>query len=185
MRARSPKKRKLPSACCWNVSWAVCVVVVPAQGIVAQHLASLIGGVRTDGQVMATSFHNDKNAKFGSTEQKALEVIRDVLSYDLVVDATASAAVLETLIREDVAGPTLVRCEMTDAGRIGYLEVVLPVGKVGRKRAGRRSGACGQEGVGSGAIPNAWRTEPARLSLLKTTKRPRKHRVFGDAVIPS
>jgi len=73
-----------------------------------------------------TIFHNDKNAKFGSTEQKALEVIRDVHSFDLVVDATASAAVLETLIREDVAGPTLVRCEMADAGRIGYLLVEGP-----------------------------------------------------------
>ena len=65
---------------------------------VAQHLASYIGGVRTDGQVFAEFFHNDKNAfrnRFLSFEAKPNQLTLDRL---IVVTTRASASASELVI---------------------------------------------------------------------------------------
>jgi len=70
---------------------------------------------------LETIFHKDKGKHFTSVEKKAHEVVGDVSNFDVVVDATASSSVMETLIQAEMAGPRLIRCEMTDQGSLGYL----------------------------------------------------------------
>jgi hypothetical protein len=71
-------------------------------------------------------FHKDKGKHFTSVEKKAHEVIGGVSNFDVVVDATASSSVMETLVRAEMAGTRLIRCEMTDQGSLGYLIVEGP-----------------------------------------------------------
>jgi C-terminal processing protease CtpA/Prc len=64
---------------------------------VARHLASLIGGARTDGQLLAEYFHNDKNA-FRNTEIR-FEAKEQALTLDrLVVITTRGTASASELI---------------------------------------------------------------------------------------
>jgi C-terminal processing protease CtpA/Prc len=65
---------------------------------VAQHLASLIGGVRTEGQVFAEYFHNDKNAS--RNEILRFEPKPNALTIERVVVVTtrASASASELVI---------------------------------------------------------------------------------------
>jgi hypothetical protein len=70
---------------------------------------------------LETIFHKDKDKRFTSVEKRVHEVVGDVSNFDVVVDATASSSVLETLLRAEMTGPRLIRCEMTDQGSLGYL----------------------------------------------------------------
>jgi len=70
---------------------------------------------------LETIFHKDQDKHFTAAEKKVHQVVGDVSNFDVVVDATASSAVVETLLRAELAGPRLIRCEMTDQGSLGYL----------------------------------------------------------------
>ena len=70
---------------------------------------------------LETIFHKDKDKHFTSVEGRAHELVGDVSHFDVFVDATASSSVLETLLRAEMAGPTIIRCEMADQGSLGYL----------------------------------------------------------------
>lgn len=70
---------------------------------------------------LETIFFADDTKEFTATAGSAYEVMDDVSSFDMVIDATASSSVLESLIRKDLSGPRLVRCEMADLGRLGCL----------------------------------------------------------------
>ncbi len=65
---------------------------------VAQHLASLIGGVRTDGQVFAEYFHNDKNGARNSVLRFEPKPNALTLERVVVVTTHASASASELLI---------------------------------------------------------------------------------------
>jgi C-terminal peptidase prc len=65
---------------------------------VAQHLVSLIGGLRTEGQVFAESFHNDRYATFNSVTR--FETIPNALALPrlVVITTRASASASELVI---------------------------------------------------------------------------------------
>lgn len=65
---------------------------------VAQHLASYIGGVRTDGQVFAEFFHNDKNAFRNRIIRFETKPQRLTLDRLIVVTTRASASASELVI---------------------------------------------------------------------------------------
>ena len=65
---------------------------------VAQHLASYIGGVRTDGQVFAEFFHNDKNTFRNRTLRFENKPQRLTLDRLIVVTTRASASASELVI---------------------------------------------------------------------------------------
>jgi len=70
---------------------------------------------------LETIFHKDRDKHFTSVEKRVHEVIGDVSNFDVIVDATASSSVMETLVRAEMGGPRVIRCEMTDQGSLGYL----------------------------------------------------------------
>ncbi len=70
---------------------------------------------------LETVFHKDAAKHFTAVQGKAHQVIDDVSKFDVVLDATASSSVMETLVRAELIGPRLIRCEMTDQGALGYL----------------------------------------------------------------
>jgi C-terminal peptidase prc len=65
---------------------------------VAQHLASYIGGARTDGQVFAEYFHNDKNAFRNRIIRFVNKVQRLTLNRLIVVTTSSSASASELVI---------------------------------------------------------------------------------------
>ena len=65
---------------------------------VAQHLASLIGGVRTDGQVFAEYFHNDKNASRNRVTRFEPKLNALNLQRLVVITTGASASASELVI---------------------------------------------------------------------------------------
>jgi carboxyl-terminal processing protease len=65
---------------------------------VAQHLASLIGGVRTDGQVFAEYFHNDKNAPLNRVTRFEGKPNALGLERLVVITTRASASASELVI---------------------------------------------------------------------------------------
>jgi C-terminal processing protease CtpA/Prc len=65
---------------------------------VAQHLASYIGGIRTDGQVFAEYFHNDKNAFRNRILQFEPKPGRLTLDRLIVVTTRGSASASELVI---------------------------------------------------------------------------------------
>ena len=66
-------------------------------------------------------FYHDSTKNYESIEKNALEaVLATDRKFDLIIDATASASVLEGLIHADIPYSRLARCEMADAGAVGY-----------------------------------------------------------------
>jgi C-terminal processing protease CtpA/Prc len=65
---------------------------------VAQHMAGYIGGVRTDGQVFAEFFHNDRNAFRNHVLRFELKPNRLTLERLIVVTTKASASASELVI---------------------------------------------------------------------------------------
>ena len=65
---------------------------------VAQHLASLIGGTRTDGQVFTEYFHNDRNAAWNTVTRFTLPSAALTLDRLIVVTTRASASASELII---------------------------------------------------------------------------------------
>lgn len=65
---------------------------------VARHLASLIGGVQSEGQVFAESFHNDRYASFNQTTRFEAAANALTLSRLVVVTTRASASASELVI---------------------------------------------------------------------------------------
>lgn len=65
---------------------------------VAQHLASLIGGVRTDGQVLSTYFHNDKNAFRNTVLRFQPKLNALALDRVVVITTRGSASASELII---------------------------------------------------------------------------------------
>jgi C-terminal processing protease CtpA/Prc len=65
---------------------------------VAQHMASYIGGVRTNGQIFAEFFHNDRNAFRNHTLRFESKPVRLTLDRLIVVTTKASASASELVI---------------------------------------------------------------------------------------
>jgi proteasome lid subunit RPN8/RPN11 len=74
---------------------------------------------------LAGTFSSDDSVHFESNERRALNILSDKETLErvqLLIDSTASPAVLGTLVRCEIPPDVHVcKCEMTDSGRLGYI----------------------------------------------------------------
>ncbi|MBZ5707017.1 MAG: ThiF family adenylyltransferase [Acidobacteriia bacterium] len=90
-------------------------------------LASSLGKNKAEAlrDELNTLYYADTGKNFSAKKTDALHVMRDheaLQRLDLLVDATASASVLEIIVQSNVPHHTrVIRCELTDSGQLGIL----------------------------------------------------------------